>query len=185
MEEMMVDIETTGLQPNRNAMIQLAAVKFDLRENKIGGIFNASLTIPPNRSWDEDTREWWLRDKRHILQRILANGRYYKDVMADFASFCSDGSYRFWSKPLSFDFPFIQSYCYDYETPMPFRFWESVDLRAWARGRFEASGAPLFSDKDVPFDGEEHDALNDTLHQVKYALMVNSATRLRVLEAAE
>ena len=130
MEEMMVDIETTGLHPNRNAMIQLAAVKFDLKENKIGGVFNQCLTIPPNRSWDEGTREWWLRDKREILQRILREGRYYRDVLKEFIEFCSDGSYRFWSKPLSFDYPFVQSYCHDYEVAMPFKFWEAENGRS-------------------------------------------------------
>lgn len=185
MEEMMVDIETTGTFPNRNAIIQIAAVKFCLKTNQIGGMFNASLSIPPTRHWDEGTREWWLKDKRETLKQILFNGRPARDVLREFYDFAADNSYRFWAKPVSFDFPFVSSYFHDFELSCPFDFRAAVDLRSWARGRFEVSGVESFDTANLPFEGTEHNALFDTLHQVKYALMVNAKTSLKTLAAAE
>ena len=72
--DVMVDLETTGTSPDETAMIQLAAVKFNLAEGTVDStdMFNRCLSIPPKRFWDEGTRQWWGQQKREILLDIYA-----------------------------------------------------------------------------------------------------------------
>ena len=167
----MVDIETTGTSPDRNAVIQIAAVKFDPYEGTVDSdFFNRCLLIPPNRFWDEDTRGWWLK-KPEILRSIFARMEPAEAVLRDFYAWATAGeSLCFVAKPLSFDFPFIASYFTDFGggLRMPFDHRKGRDLRTLLAG-LSFPEAP-FDERTVEFIGEAHDALPDTLHQVRVCL---------------
>ena len=63
--DVMLDIETTGTQPDRAAIIQIGAVKFNLETGAVSNhFFNRSMELPPWRAWSEDTRSWWMQQKR-------------------------------------------------------------------------------------------------------------------------
>ena len=170
--DVMVDIETTGTRPEMTAIIQIAAVKFSLAEGTVGHkFFDQSLMIPPSRFWDEGTREWWLSDKADILQGIYSRMRDPKTVLEEFVAWVNDERdfsqpLRFWSKPTSFDFAFISSYLHDFELGNPFHFREATDMNSWIRSRFFPEDAPPI-EKELDFVGDAHNALQDTLHQVK------------------
>ena len=164
----MIDIETTGLASDHSAIIQLTAVCFDLEGHQIDpDIFNQCLLVPPTRFWDEGTRNWWL-DKPDTLKGIYERMRAPTDVMTEFYNWCG-GQFchmHFWSKPLSFDFPFVQSYCREFSPgAMPFDHRKGMDMRTFLRG-YSFPKAPM-NEYDVPFEGEAHNALYDTLHQIK------------------
>lgn len=170
--DVMVDIETTGTRPDTTAIIQLAAVKFNLAEGTVDhNFFDRALMIPPTRFWDEDTREWWLSDKADILQGIYSRMENPKMVLEDLAAWANNDRdfnqpLRFWSKPLSFDFPFISSYFREFEITNPWNFREANDQNTWIRARFFPEEAPPI-EKELDFVGDAHNALQDTLHQVK------------------
>lgn len=161
-----VDIETTGTDASHAAMIQLAAVRFDLETKEIDmNMFNMSLAVPGNRFWQENTREWWATQDPTILDRIYATMREPRAVLRDFAEWATQGLDGerpvIWSKPSHFEWPFLQSYFTQFDVPIPFRYNEANDLNSWCRAR----GMPKL-DKETPFDGDEHDAIYDCLHQI-------------------
>lgn len=169
----MVDLETTGLDPTDNAVIQIAAVQFDFAAGTIGKVFDQCLELPPNRYWDEGTRTWWGDQKAGILSSIQERAAPPNFVIGNFVEWCREiaptGGLRFWSKPLSFDFPFLSSYFRQYGYANPFFFRDAVDMQSFIRGMRRAPGAPAF-DKEVLFEGSAHNALDDTFHQIRVAI---------------
>lgn len=165
--DIMVDIETVGTSPDRTGIIQIAAVKFNLEKRTVcPTFFNNSLTIPAHRSWDEDTRLWWTRQKPGQLQEIMARQRPWRDVMEEFLVFARQrNSLTFWSKPTTFDYMFIQSYFKDADLPNPFHYNNVTDLKSYLKGLHHPFPVP---ELNVPNVGDAHNALNDTLWQLKH-----------------
>lgn len=175
--DIMVDIETTGTDPSRTAMIQLAAVRFNIETGAVdtSSFFKSNLAIPPGRFWDESTRKWWgkmptLRDS------ILNNPRPPALVMTEFQQWVvakpCERPWRFWAKPQSFDWPFVASYFDQFEVMNPFSFREAIDMRTYLRGAlgtWDLREVEEF-EKSLPFQGTEHDGLFDALHQVRVVL---------------
>lgn len=170
---MMVDIETTGLDIDNTAILQIAAVKFNYMTGEIDdNFFNASMTIPPGRYWDEGTRTWWGKQKPHILQEITRNGRHPQVVMREYYDWLlkdypdTNDGLRFWGKPTHFDFSFIDSYLKQYGLTNPCSFRFARDMNSFMAG---LSGDPTHPDmeKRVEFDGDAHNALYDTIYQIK------------------
>jgi oligoribonuclease (3'-5' exoribonuclease) len=162
----MVDIETTGTDPAHSAIIQIAAVAFNLKEKTIDhDFFNECLAIPSTRFWDESTRDWWLNTNEPLLLKLLQQGQLADDVMFKFISWVgAKGRVRLAAKPVSFESPFLESYCRMVNLPNPFRYYESLDVNSY----IEAKGhvRKEFWD-NLPFEGEKHDAIFDVLHQIK------------------
>lgn len=172
MLDVMCDLETTGVSPDENAIIQIAAVRFNYETLEIGPAFCASLHIPYGRFWDEDTREWWM-GHADVYSDIVKDARDPKQVWTEFANWCRQmeggAPQRLWAKPMHFEFPFLQSYGRMFNDPLPFHYRNAVDLNSFTRGLLKNPAAqPL--DKNVPFVGNAHNAIDDVLHQIKVAL---------------
>lgn len=163
----MVDLETTSTLPDRGAIISVSAVRFNPKTRDVDPhFFDRCLFIPPTRGWSESTREWWLNQKRSILQDIWRRMEEPAVVWRDFCDWAYPvGSLRFWSKPSHFDFNFVSSYCHDYDLVNPFDFREANDLRSFLRGLYFPDPVP---DLRVEFDGDAHNSLMDVLHQIKF-----------------
>lgn len=169
--DVMVDIETTGVRPDRHAILQIAAVKFNYETGEVDpNVFDRCLAIPPTRSWDESTRMWWARQKPSVFQGIIQRAEDPRKVMKEFGQwcgYCHPEPLRFWAKPISFDYTFIASYFHDFQIEDPFHFTWTVDLNSFLRGRMNTTEKVKV---DIPFQGDEHNALFDAIHQVKIAL---------------
>lgn len=166
--DVMVDVETTGLNPVDNGMIQIAAVKFNLKERTIdsSSMFDRCLTVPPRRYWDEGTRQWWSQQKRSVLEDIYSRMEEPKVVMQDFANwvgYTPDEPTRFWAKPIHFDWHFVASYLSDLEIPTPFHFRYACDANSYIRG---LAGDPAVESFKVDFQGDAHNALYDVINQI-------------------
>jgi DNA polymerase III epsilon subunit-like protein len=175
----MIDIETTGTDPVFNAIIQIAAVRFNYETGEIGSVFNASLDVPYSRHWDEGTREWWMK-RADVYADIVANAQPAATVFKIFAEWCrhtapalSGVEQHLWAKPISFEWPFLQSYCRQFDEDLGFHYRNAVDLNSFCRGLANNPSLPPI-DKQVEFDGTAHNALDDTFHQVKVALLARS-----------
>lgn len=180
--DVMVDIETTGRNFGVNAIIQIAAVKFNLRDNTVCPIFfNKCLMIPPNRYWCEDTRNWWLKspEMRETLQWILGQGQHHVQVLQEFAAWAPQNA-RFWGKPTHFDYAFLQHYFEGYGLTMPFFFRDAENMHSWIRGRYWPEEAPNF-EKEIEFMGSAHNALDDALHQVRALFLARDRTKNQLL----
>jgi len=164
--DIMVDIETVGTSPDRSGIVQIAAVKFNLAERTVcPQFFNMSLSIPPHRFYDEDTRQWWLRQKPGQLQDIMSKQQPWREVMMSFLEFSRQKkSLCFWAKPTTFDYMFIQSYFNDAELPNPFHYNNVSDMKSYLKGLHHPHPTP---DLKIPTVGDAHNALNDVFWQLK------------------
>lgn len=175
MPDLMVDIETTGTDPSHAAIIQIAAVRFDFDTMRIGESFCASLTMPSNRHWDEDTRTWWMKNLE-VYEAIVAEEQDAGQVWRSFVDWCVRtsslaGDDRLWAKPISFEWPFLQSYGKQFSLDLPFHYRNAVDLNSFTRGMQRQPGAKPFDwQQEIPFVGDAHNAIDDVLHQIKIAL---------------
>ena len=160
--DMMVDIETGGTDPERNPIIQIAAVKFNYATGEIGPMFNRCLGPAIDRLWDEGTKQWWAK-MPDTYEAICARVEDPAVVMADYAAFAETGP-RFWAKPTSFDFPFVASYLRQFGHPNPCHYRHARDLNTFIAAL--KGGADHVWMRDVPFVGTVHDGLDDCCHQI-------------------
>lgn len=168
----MVDVETTGLSHDRAAMLQIAAVRFNLQTREIdnSSMFCRSLTMPPNRFWDEDTRGWWQSQRAEVFETVVANAQPPEEVLEDFVSWASgdllDPRDRFfWANNASFDWGFVQSYLRDYGLPNPFAFRNVRDIRTFLEGHHFPNKVP---DVAVVKGDMAHNALHDCIYQIAW-----------------
>jgi len=168
MTDLMVDCETSGTNPQFAGVIQIGALPFNYDTQEVGEPFNRCLMMAPNRYWSDDTRAWWGRQKRTVLEDILMRAEDPEAVFRDFRSYvCAfDGAVRFWAKPLSFDWPMIASHMEQFGLTMPFRYHEARDLRSHIAG-LRGQGANVDMDH-VTLEGDAHNALYDSVLQVKH-----------------
>jgi len=183
--EVMIDYETTSTDPSHGAIIQLAAVRFNLEERTVDSeMFDQCLMIPENRFWSEDTREWWLSDEERAahLDTIWPRMRDPQTVLREFSQWAArdlDGQAPImWAKPTLFEYPFLQSYYSQFSMPMPFPHWSAQDLNSWCRAR----GLPRL-EKSLEFEGTEHHALHDVLHQIKALFTLMERTDVTIKDA--
>jgi oligoribonuclease (3'-5' exoribonuclease) len=167
--DIMVDLETTGTNPEVNGMIQLSAVKFDLASQSVQpfpDFFDRCLKLPQNRYFEEGTRQWW--NKRHkVYQQINARAEDPQKVIGDFVKwvgFNNPKPVRFWSKPTTFDWGFVASYLRQYELQNPFHYRWAMDMNSYIRGLAQD---PTVESHYVPFEGgDAHNAIFDVLNQI-------------------
>lgn len=169
MTDMMVDVETTGTNPAFAAVIQIGAIKFNYETGAIGATFNRCLEMAPGRFWSDSTRQFWHKQPPHVLENILKRAEPVDTVLRDFSLFATDGApsggFRFWSKPLSFDWPMIASHMEQYGYQMPFAFWQARDVRSFIAGLM---ARPDNVDMDhITLAGDAHNALYDSALQLK------------------
>lgn len=173
--DIMSDIETTGTRPDRHHIMSLAGVAFNYLEGEIcHDTFYVTMEMPAWRSWDEDTREWWRKQSPETFAAATELPVSMKVGMQAYADWVHrvTGALeppRLWAKPISFEWPFIESCFRDAEVKSPFFFRDCIDMQSFIRGMRMNPGAKAF-DKEVEFVGREHHALDDTFHQIAVAL---------------
>jgi hypothetical protein len=165
----MIDVETTGTNPEENALIQIAAVRFNRLTKEIDhDFFDRCLTVPPGRYWAEDTRDWWM-GKQDVLGPILARAEPPEIVIKAFWDWVAKGSAVcprvLWAKPTTFDFNFINSYFRQYGLMQPFHYREAVDLNSYLLGRGHENRREFWN--TVEPVGSAHNALHDCLYQIR------------------
>lgn len=170
MFDYMLDLETTGLNANENAIIQIACVRFNRLTQEVDpDWFDQCLTVPPGRYWLEGTRDWWMDKNADVLRTILARQQPYRPVLEAFAAWVNKGSSlcekALWCKPTTFDYTFIASYFRQFDMPMPFHYREAVDLNSYLLGRGHEDRRTFW--KGIPNDGPAHNAIEDCLYQIR------------------
>lgn len=170
--DIMVDIETGGTSPDTTPILQIAAVKFNLEKRTVcSDVFEACLTIPDNRNWDESTMTWWLQQKRSVLEDILQRAKPWKDVLEEFNNFTrSTPSLRFWSKPITFDYMFISSYFKQADMFMPMHYRVARDVNTYIEACFAGDKDAELKINEVNsfrMEADAHNALNDVFYQIQ------------------
>ncbi len=172
----MIDLETTGLRPDRNAILQLAAMAFDMDTGEVfKPHFDRCMTVPTWRHWCEDTRSWWLKQPQDILRGILSRGEDARLVMEEFVIWASklDSPLFFWAKNASFDYQFVASYLADFRLPNPFHYRDVRDMKSFAWARTFPEPVPTI---DEIKSAAAHNAVVDCLTQIDWLLKAYKAT---------
>lgn len=168
MTDIMVDVETTGKNPNDAAIIQLAAVKFNYDTGEIGETFDRAPSWLPRRYWDEDTREFWMKHK-NVYDSIIARSEPALPVFQDFADFALsdhvESGLRFWAKPTTFDWPFVASHYEQLDLKMPFLYRTARDMNS-VIAALHGSAEHVSYEDIVPNVGQKHNALHDCAWQI-------------------
>ena len=169
MTDVMVDTETTGLNPQTSAIIQLSAIKFNFKERAIGQMFDRAPAMLPMRSWHEGTREFWMVKNRATYDELIIRQEEARPVFLDFFNWIGkdepEGGYRFWAKPTSFDWPIVASHMEQLGLPMPMHYRIARDMNSFIAG---LRGEPdhYSFEEEVPFNGTPHNALHDCAWQL-------------------
>lgn len=179
--DVMVDMETTGNNYDRNAIIQIAAVKFDYRTGQVSDdIFDRCLHIHPGREWDAGTRAWWTK-QGNVLQEIQARAEdaytvtraFYDWLLADWPRDKPEGL-QFWAKPTSYDHAYLTHWFKMFGLDIPCHFRFARDLNSFMAGLAGDPEHPSYA--DVPMEGDAHNAIFDVLHQIRLLLNAKSLT---------
>ena len=173
--DLSVDVETSGTRPDRAAIIQIGAVKFNYDTSEVcHDFFDRALEMMPHRSWEEDTRAFWSKHPT-VYQGIVARAEDPVLVLKDFAEWAkpsSKGPLRLWAKPISFEWPFLESHFHDSGVRSPFHYRNCVDLTSFVAGWRHTVDYQKTSElmRSLPFSGDVHNALHDALNQLTVAL---------------
>lgn len=183
--DVMIDIETTGTNSEKNGILQISAVKFDFESGEINtDFFDRCLHLHPGREWDMNTRQWWVK-QGNVLQEIQGRAEdpytvvrsFYDWLLKDWPTDRSEGL-QFWSKPTHFDYTFLVSYLKMFGMDMPCHFRFARDLNSFMAG---LSGKATHPEFEVPMEGAAHNALFDTLHQIQLLMLAKKSTTQGVI----
>ncbi len=173
--DVMVDIETGGLNKGLNHILQIAAVKFNLAERTIShDFFDRCLLPAPKRYWDESTRVWWGK-MPNVLRGIMDRMEEPVDVLRGLSAWTGSSGRTMWGKPTHFDHAFLDDYYQQYGMQIPFHFRIANDMNSFIRARYFPEKAPGW-ESTLPFSGDAHNGLHDCLHQIKVLFAVMDDT---------
>lgn len=178
--DVMLDLETTGLNKAHCAIIQLAAVRFNLAERTIdtASMFDRCLGIPQHKFWQEGARKFWSK-RPEVLQSIYARMEDPQQVLKDFRVWVDGQDSVMWGKPSHFDHAFLDVYYDENESQIPFHYRKVNDMNSFIRGRYFPLPQPNW-EQDLPFNGAAHNALHDCIHQISILFSVMDHTEGKI-----
>ena len=181
--DVMVDIESTGTNYDRHAILQISAVKFDYNTEMVSDdFFDRCLHIHPGREWDHDTRAWWTK-QGGVLTQIQSRAEdpytvikaFYDWLLKDWPGGRNGEGLQFWAKPTSFDHAFLSHYFKMFGLDMPCHYRFARDLNSFMAGMRGNPGHPEFIN-EPDFQGDAHNALHDVLHQIRLLFAMKKET---------
>lgn len=155
----MVDLETLGLDPGA-AILSIGAAEFD--QDGVGETFYRSISLvscdDAGLEIDAGTLEWWLGQDDNAREQ-LTGGDELTEVLHEFTEFYDDAD-EIWANAPSFDCEMLSAAYDASKAPVPWEFYEERCFRTLKN---------LPGAVDIEQDGEEHDALDDAVHQARRA----------------
>lgn len=171
MEDVMLDLETFGNDPNA-CIIQIGACYFDQYTGEIGTCFqrrvDARSSVATGGIIDADTVYWWLQQDPQAVASITKNPKVHiATAMAELLEFLKPAK-RIWSHA-TFDFVIINEALKRLRLQQ-LQYKSARDIRTlmWLSGVQPA---------DFKRIGVAHSALDDATHQVEYCVAALKALR--------
>lgn len=175
MKHIMVDLETLGTTPQA-PIISIGAVFFDPETGETGNSFHEKIEFGSacaGRTIDPCTIAWWFKQDDEARHSVLESGRSQDAAIRMFAEFVLDGEPdAIWGNGATFDISILEDIYRQHKLRCPWPFWSVRDVRTivdCAQG--------IVDRKSFEFEGTQHDALADALHQAKYVSAMWQALR--------
>lgn len=174
MNNLMIDLETMGKKPNA-PIVSIGAVLFDPQTGELGPEFYTAVSLHSSMEQgavpDGDTVLWWLKQSAEARAAICADdAMQIDDALAEFIQFIfqhtDEPKYlKVWGNGATFDNVILRGAYERAGMLCPWAYWNDHDVRT-----IVTLGRTLGFDpkRDMPFDGDMHNALADARHQAKY-----------------
>lgn len=168
--DVMVDLETLGTDPDC-VVVSIGACTFDLKEGKVVDTFYSVLGIQDQlnkgRTINADTLAWWMKKSDDARQVFNTDSLHPVEILSSFSQWISTNipdkkRVRAWGNGSQFDLSIMDSLYRNYLQPVPWEYWNTMDLRTFRR--FVANNAK------VENIGTHHNALDDALSQAKFVI---------------
>lgn len=172
----MLDIETLSTNSNA-AIVSIGAVVFDPATGLLADEFYSVIDFLDAQDYgftDEGTLEWWGRqtEEAKAIFRPESGAIEFEQALGEFSVWLTNmqlshgGQVEMWSNGAGFDLVVLRNGYAAADLPCPWNFWNEFDVRTLVKlGREKCGVNPK---KDMPFEGEAHNALADAKHQAKY-----------------
>ncbi|HFP4149063.1 TPA: 3'-5' exoribonuclease [Escherichia coli] len=168
-DHLMIDLETMGKNPDA-PIISIGAIFFDPQTGDMGPEFSKTIDLETAGGViDRDTIKWWLKQSREAQSAIMTDEIPLDDALLQLREFIDENSGEFfvqvWGNGANFDNTILRRSYERQGIPCPWRYYNDRDVRTIVElGKaidFDARTA-------IPFEGERHNALDDTRYQAKY-----------------
>ena len=175
MNNIMLDLETMGKGSNA-AIVSIGAVFFNPLTGELGDQFYKRIWLESAAKYgelDASTVVWWLGQSDEARAEISHNDSVgLNEAIRGFSEFIfnnTKGSFtdtRVWGNGCTFDNVIIANAYKQLKLQKPWSYSGDMDVRTIVElGRKLINFDPK---KDMPFEGEKHNALADAIHQAKY-----------------
>ncbi|WP_337015540.1 exonuclease [Leclercia sp. AS011] len=172
---LMVDLETMGKKPGA-PIVSVGAVFFDPASGKTGAEFYQVISLESSMSFgarpDASTILWWLKQSPEARSAIVVDDTVgLVEALEQFLDFIAENAangsknVQLWGNGSSFDCSLLEAAFELADTPFPIPHWNYRDVRTVVE---LGKAVGLNSRYDIPFEGDQHNALADARHQVKY-----------------
>ena len=179
--DIVIDLETLGTSSNA-AILSIGAVMVDRVRGKIEGSFYAALDIDEvlrtGGVCDGSTIQWWMKQgdaAKSVFGHQTAPVQHALVTLADWMLLDDDGvppkDIKVWGNGDTFDNVILSNMFTRMGLKTPWHYWNNRDLRT----AVDISGVDK---KAIPFDGTQHNALEDAKHQAKILLRCLGADAL-------
>lgn len=174
MNHLMIDLETMGKKPSA-PIVAIGAVLFSPRNGELGESFYTAVDLQSAMAAkavpDADTIIWWMKQSSEARAAICVDGvPSLQSALYDLNKFIRSNvanprNLRVWGNGAVFDNVILRESYQRECVPLPWEWFNDRDVRTIVELGREVGFDPK---RDMPFDGERHNALADAIHQAKY-----------------
>lgn len=179
MNNLMLDLETMSTKPDA-PIVSIGAVFFDPQSGELGAEFYVPVSLSSAMEQgaipDGDTIIWWLKQSPEARAAICSTDvMTIADALSELSHFINRHAdntkyLKAWGNGTNFDNVILRSAYERAGQTCPWKFWNDSDVRTIVTLGREIGFDPK---RDMPFDGERHNALADAIHQAKYVSAIH------------
>jgi hypothetical protein len=172
LSNVMIDLETMGTKPY-SAIISIGAVFFDPLTGETGDTFYEDISLDTCTKcglvMDAGAVQWWIKQNKEAQKVFHGFKRTLPEALHLFNEFLTKSgvtrkTIKPWGNGSSFDITLLECAYEVTGIQKEWDYWNVRDVRtvvAMGEGYSDAN-------KTMPRDGTYHNALDDSMHQVKY-----------------
>jgi exodeoxyribonuclease VIII len=172
---LMVDLECFGSNPDA-PIVSIGAVFFNPETGGMGSEFYKVISLGSSMGFggqpDADTILWWLKQSAEARSAILVDDAIpLDDALLQLNEFICENaangpaSVQLWGNGATYDNVLLRSSYRRTGIPALWEFWNDRDVRTIVELGKAIGINPRY---EIPFEGDQHNALSDARHQVKY-----------------